>query len=229
MVEDKKNNKVRGCLENQCFDENYLINLEDLKDFCTVKHTLLLHSCCGPCSTAVIERLADFYDITVFFYNPNITDREEYEKRKASQKAFINEYNKEKDSKDRIKFLEGPYESAVFYKSVEGLEDEPEGEKRCNVCFKLRLEKTAETASICLFNCFGTTLSVSPHKDFQTIYKIGMDLSIRYNLEFLGEDFKKKAGFQRSIEMSKKYNLYRQRYCGCEFSNKANINHNKED
>lgn len=219
MGEEKKKNTVEGRLENRFFADDYLINLSDLKEVDAARHTLLLHSCCGPCSTAVVEKLAQYYDITIYFYNPNITDQREYEKRKASQKDFIHQYNTDKAPEEKIKFLEGPYEIALFYKAAQGMEEEPEGGRRCHACFKLRLEKTAETANMSSFEYFGTTLTVSPYKDFQAIFKIGMELSIRYGLHFLGEDFKKKAGYQRSIALSKDYNLYRQHYCGCEFSN----------
>lgn len=219
MKKDKLPNCIAERVESETLHNNRFISLEDMNDINEVKPALLMHSCCGPCSTAVVERLSGAYDITIFFYNPNITDKEEYEKRKASQIEFIDKYNRSKDSKDRITFLEGPYEPEVFYKAAANLEQEPEGGKRCTVCFQLRLEKTAETASISGFDCFGTTLTVSPHKNFELIYKIGMQLGMRYSLTFLGEDFKKKAGYQRSIELSKKYNLYRQNYCGCRFCN----------
>lgn len=182
------------------------------------KPKLLLHSCCGPCSTAVIERLAEKYDITLFFYNPNITDPGEYEKRKSAQLQFIQRYNQERPTEEPVKFLEGNYDVNRFYEVAKGLESEPEGGKRCEKCIELRLGETAEQAAGLSFDCFGTTLSVSPHKNYMLISQIGCGLASRVNIEYVDEDFKKKDGFQRSIELAKKYELYRQYYCGCEYS-----------
>ena len=182
------------------------------------KNRLILHSCCGPCSTACIERLLPDYNVTVFFYNPNITDREEYEKRKEAQLKFINLYNEKLSDKDKIQFIEGEYLPEEFYDVASEYASEPEGGVRCTECFKLRLERTAQAALRTGNTVFGTTLTVSPHKNYNLISAIGWELSVKYNLEFLDMDFKKKAGFQRSIQMSKEYGLYRQNYCGCEFS-----------
>ena len=182
------------------------------------KNRLLLHSCCGPCSTACIERLLPDYNVTVFFYNPNITDREEYEKRKEAQLKFINLYNEKLSDKDKIQFIEGEYLPEEFYDVASEYASEPEGGVKCTECFKLRLERTAQAALRTGNTVFGTTLTVSPHKNYNLISAIGWELSVKYNLEFLDMDFKKKAGFQRSIQMSKEYGLYRQNYCGCEFS-----------
>ena len=182
------------------------------------KNRLLLHSCCGPCSTACIERLLPDYNVTVFFYNPNITDREEYEKRKEAQLKFINLYNEKLSDKDKIQFIEGEYLPEEFYDVASEYASEPEGGVRCTECFKLRLERTAQAALRTGNTVFGTTLTVSPHKNYNLISAIGWELSVKYNLEFLDMDFKKKAGFQRSIQMSKEYGLYRQNYCGCEYS-----------
>ena len=182
------------------------------------KNRLLLHSCCGPCSTAFIERLLPDYNVTIFFYNPNITDREEYEKRKEAQLKFINLYNEKLSDKDKIQFIEGEYLPEEFYDVASEYASEPEGGVRCTECFKLRLERTAQAALRTGNTVFGTTLTVSPHKNYNLISAIGWELSVKYNLEFLDMDFKKKAGFQRSIQMSKEYGLYRQNYCGCEFS-----------
>lgn len=214
--------KEEGLLNRPCEMENLyhdnFMNLHEMEEVVITKPTLLLHSCCGPCSSAVIERLDESYEITVYFYNPNITEREEYEKRKDTQLALISQYNGNKDSKNRIAFLEGHYDLDQFYEISKGLEKEPEGGKRCACCFQLRLEKTAETASILGFDCFATTLTVSPHKHFETISKIGVKLGVKYGLSFLNEDFKKKDGYKRSIELSKQYNLYRQNDCGCRFA-----------
>lgn len=182
------------------------------------KNRLLLHSCCGPCSTACIERLITDYKITVFFYNPNITDREEYELRRENQIKFINLYNQKVSEEDKIEFIEGEYMTEEFFKAAEGLEKEPEGGKRCAECFKLRMERTAQAALRTGNGIFGTTLTVSPHKNYNLISAIGCELAEKYSIEFLDMDFKKKAGFQRSIQLSKEYGLYRQNYCGCRFS-----------
>ena len=182
------------------------------------KPGLLLHSCCGPCSTAVIERLAEEFEITVFFYNPCITDEEEYVLRRENQRKFLKAFNEGRMGRGRIRMIEGPYRPGAFFQIAEGLEEEPEGGRRCLRCFAQRLEKTAETAQMTGKDYFGTTLTVSPHKNYRKISEIGQNIALRYGLTFLDRDFKKKDGFRRSIELSKKYGLYRQDYCGCEFS-----------
>ena len=189
-------------------------NLMEAKE----KPALLLHSCCGPCSTAVIERLVDDYDITVYFYNPCITDRDEYEKRKENQIHFIERYNLHLGGTAAVHFIEGDYDPENYFQAVAGHEAEPEGGSRCTICFTQRLEKTAEAAKLGGFPLFTTTLTVSPHKNYPLISAIGKRAAEEYDVEFLDLDFKKKAGFQRSIQMSKEYELYRQNYCGCEFS-----------
>lgn len=217
MKKEKDKNCISEGLESSV-QKNQFISLDGMNEVRKTKPAILLHSCCGPCSTAVVERLRGRFEITIFFYNPNITDRDEYERRRIAQIEFIDQYNNRIDSRDRIAYLEGPYEPEVFYAAVKGLEQEPEGGRRCTSCFQLRLEKTAETASMSGFDTFGTTLTASPHKNFELIYKLGMQLGMRYGLTFLGEDFKKQGGYQRSIELSKEYHLYRQRFCGCCFS-----------
>lgn len=194
------------------------IVFSDDREVRTQRPQLLLHSCCGPCSTACIERLLGDYDITVYYYNPNIDDPDEYEKRKATQIEFLQKFNEEPGTAGRVSFMEAPYDPARFLEEVRGLEDEPEGGKRCSVCFALRLSKTAETASMLHYDLFGTTLTVSPHKDYDTISAIGKRLGALYKVSYLDANFKKKDGFKRSIELSKKYGLYRQNYCGCTFS-----------
>ena len=179
---------------------------------------LLLHSCCGPCSTSVIERLMNDYEITVFFYNPNITDREEYIRRREAQLKVIESFNSMSECKNKIKYIEGRYEPEVFYKSVSGFEGEPEGGRRCGKCFDLRLEETAQQARINCFDTFTTTLTVSPHKNYEIISGIGKTMAVKYGVGYLDGNFKKKDGFKRSIELSKKFGIYRQDYCGCEFS-----------
>lgn len=180
--------------------------------------SLLLHSCCGPCSTAVIERLADEFEITVFYYNPCITDEEEYVLRRDNQIKFLKAYNEERIGKPRIQFMEGPYNPGAYLRLTEGHASDPEGGERCSICFLQRLEKTAETAQMTGHDYFGTTLTVSPHKNYRKISEIGRNIALRYGLSFLDRDFKKKDGFKRSIELSRKYDLYRQDYCGCEYS-----------
>ena len=185
------------------------------------KPNLLLHSCCGPCSTAVIERLIPDYNITVFFYNPNIDEREEYLRRKETQLQFLEAYNATISGQEGIKpvtMIEGDYEPEAFYRVAQGLEDQPEGGARCTKCFQLRLETTARVARERGFSLFGTTLTVSPHKNYPLISKIGTKIAADLGLEFLDLDFKKKAGYQRSVTLSKEYGLYRQRFCGCSFA-----------
>ena len=184
----------------------------------TGKPKLLLHSCCGPCSTVVLERLSDAYSIYLFFYNPNITDEGEYIRRKNTQERFIFDFNERLKTSNKVNYIEGLYEPQFFLEGIKGLEEEPEGGARCGVCFRLRLEKTAEMAVLRDCEFFSTTLSVSPHKNFELIQKIGMDIGLRYKISFLAQDFKKQGGYQRSIEISKTYDLYRQNYCGCCFS-----------
>ena len=180
--------------------------------------SLLLHSCCGPCSSSVIERLAGEFNITVLYYNPCITDEEEYKKRKAAQISFIEKFNAERLDLPDIGFIEGPYEPGAFLELTRGHEEDPEGGQRCSICFRQRLEKAAETAMFRGFDLFGTTLTVSPHKNFEIISAIGKDIAARYGIGFLDRDFKKQDGFKRSIELSRKYGLYRQNYCGCRYS-----------
>ena len=183
---------------------------EEIKKFNGEKKTLLLHSCCGPCSSACIERLNDYFDITVLYYNPNIEPIEEYEKRKATQLQLLKELN--------IKFMDSPYDNEKFRKLTKCLECEPEGGKRCPVCFGLRLKYTAEKALENGFDYFTTTLTVSPHKDSQIINKIGLQIGKSVGIQYLLSDFKKRDGYKRSLELCKKYCLYRQNYCGCLFS-----------
>ena len=176
------------------------------------KPKLLLHACCGVCSSSVLERLYPFFDITVLYYNPNIYPEEEYLKRFNTLKEITLKM------KIKVKLLEIGYESKEFKNISKGLENEKEGGKRCAKCFYLRLEKTAKLAQKHNFDYFTTTLSVSPYKDSQKLNKIGKILSEKYNVEYLYSDFKKKEGYKRSNELAKKYNLYRQHYCGCKYS-----------
>lgn len=182
------------------------------------KPTLLLHSCCGPCSTAVITRLINYFDITIYYYNPNIEPFNEYLKRKEEQLKVIRELG--------VKYINCDYENDIYRKAVKGLEDLPEGSKRCFLCFKLRLLKTALKAKEENFEYFGTTLTVSPHKNSEVINLIGKDLEENIKVKYLYSDFKKKEGYKISIELSKKFNLYRQNYCGCLFSKNENLKEN---
>lgn len=193
---------------------NYQKKLIDLiETFNGDKPRLLLHSCCGPCSTEVIDFLKDYFTITVFYYNPNIEPYEEYLKRKKEQICFIEEFNDEyKDY--MISFLDCDYDNEDFKTCSKGLEKEPEGGARCNKCFYLRLLKTASVALSNHFDYFGTTLSVSPHKNSQIINQIGEQISSS-TLPFIYGDFKKNDGYKKSILLSQKYSLYRQDYCGC--------------
>lgn len=176
---------------------------------------LLLHICCAPCSSGVIEELNEFFDITIFFYNPNISYKEEYLKR-------IHELNKFIEAKDmKIKVAESRYNPKEdFFDKIKGLENEKEGGKRCYECYKLRLRETAKFAKLNNFDYFTTVLSISPLKNAMWLNEIGANLSQEFNIPFLHSDFKKKGRYQKSIIESKKYELYRQDYCGCIFSKK---------
>ena len=191
---------------------NYQNKLMTIINSLQTRPHILLHSCCGPCSTTVLTFLVTYFDITVFYYNPNIEPRAEYEKRKQEQIRFIQEFNNE-----HITFLDCDYANQDFRKQVVGLEQEKEGGARCAVCFKLRLEETARLAKKLNFDYFGTTLTVSPHKNSQIINEIGALLEGEYGVKYLYSDFKKKDGYKKSIELSKQYHLYRQDYCGCLF------------
>ncbi len=191
---------------------NYQKKLEETLNNLKGKPTLLLHSCCAPCSSYVLEYLSSYFDITIFYYNPNITEEEEYQKRVEEQKRFIKEIS------SSIQFLEGTYEPETFFKMSKGLENELEGGARCIKCYFLRLEETAKIAKQLNFDYFSTTLTVSPYKKSEKLNEIGAFLEQKYQVPYLYSDFKKKEGYKRSIELSKKYHLYRQDYCGCIFS-----------
>lgn len=187
---------------------------------------LFLHSCCAPCSSYVLTYLSPFFDITVFYYNPNITDDEEYFHRVEEQKRLISTLNDEimesGTSRFPIDIVEGTYDVKEYYTAVCGLENEPEGGARCDKCFSLRLNETARLAALNGADFFGTTLTISPMKNAQLINAIGLEIeksaAFFNKLRWLPSDFKKKEGYRQSIELSKKYELYRQDYCGCEFS-----------
>ena len=204
--------------------------LEDIRESSKTP-SLLLHSCCGPCSSYVLDYLKDYFRITVFYYNPNIYPQQEYELRLSEQRRLI-----EEAYADRVKLLTVPYDHGEFLSAAKGLEDEPEGGNRCRNCFALRLRKTAKTAFAGGFDYFGTTLTVSPHKNAVILNCVGheaeeelkpvsCDSETEHFPVWLESDFKKKNGYLRSIELSKEYVLYRQNYCGCEWSkNGSGIN-----
>ncbi len=175
-----------------------------------MKKKILLHSCCGPCSTVCIERLLDDYDVTVFYFNPNIFPREEYEKRKENEKIVCAHFG--------VSFVDGDYEEESWLEYIKGLEGEREGGARCERCFYYRLEETAKRAKAGGYDIFGTTLTVSPHKSTPVINRVGKELAEKYKIPYLEESFKKKDGYLRSINLSKELSLYRQNYCGCRFS-----------
>lgn len=175
---------------------------------------LLLHSCCAPCSSYVLEYLSQYFKITVFYYNPNISPEEEYRKRVAEQKRLISRL----PVKNPVDFIEGDYKPQDFYDIAKGLENIPEGGERCFSCYRLRLEQTARFAADMGFDYFTTTLSISPYKNAPKLNEIAEELSEIYRVKNLPSDFKKKEGYKRSIALSAEYNLYRQDYCGCIFS-----------
>ena len=176
--------------------------------------TLLLHSCCAPCSSYVISYLSNYFKITIFYYNPNISSLDEYKKRVHEQIRLIGELK----TKYPVKYILGDWENDLYEKTIKGLENEPERGRRCDKCFWLRLDKSAKLAKENNFDYFCTTLTVSPHKNSKIINEIGKNLEKEYNIKYLVSDFKKKDGYKKSIELSKIYNLYRQDYCGCKYS-----------
>ena len=178
---------------------------------------LLLHSCCAPCSSYCLEYLSKYFEITVFYYNPNITLEPEYRHRVEEQKRLIDAYNAE-GVRFPISVVEGDYEPTVFLDAVKGLEREPEGGARCEKCFRLRLSKTAELAKELGTDYFTTTLTISPLKNVPLLNAIGEEMAGAVGIKWLPTDFKKKNGYKRSVELSAQYDLYRQDYCGCAFS-----------
>ncbi len=189
---------------------NYELQFLDIISKLKTKPKLLLHVCCAPCSTACLKRLIEYFDVTLYFYNPNIDILDEYNLRAEQFKKFDCNVVIEKYNHDE------------FLSKVKGLENELEGGNRCPVCFKLRLEKTFEYAKLHNFDYVTTSLTISPHKDSQVINKIGGILQDNYKINYLFSDFKKKDGYLKSIKFSKEFNLYRQNYCGCEFSKTNN-------
>ena len=190
---------------------------------------LLLQVCCAPCSSYCLEYLREDFRITVLYYNPNISEQAEYEKRKAEELRLIDAYNRQVEEQNfegmhssaraqKIQVMDCPYESEVYEQAVRGLEDCREGGDRCSVCFALRLGKTAQLVAEGGFDCFTTTLTISPLKDAARLNRIGEEMGQKYGVPWLPSDFKKKNGYKRSIELSQQFGLYRQNYCGCRFS-----------
>ncbi len=175
---------------------------------------LLLHVCCAPCSSYCLEYLSRYFDITVYYYNPNISIKEEYEYRLSEEKRFISL----KEFSRPVALTESEYRPEDFFAAVKGLEREPEGGLRCRACFRLRLEATAKKARELGFDCFTTTLTISPLKDAALLNELGAQAGEKYGVPWLCSDFKKREGYKRSIELSREFDLYRQNYCGCVFS-----------
>mgnify|MGYP004498953103 FL=1 len=196
---------------------NYDKEMTKIIDTISEPKKLLLHSCCAPCSSACIERLTNFFDITILYYNPNIEPYEEYLKRKKEEIRFIKEY----PNIHKLDIIDCDYDNDLFLNIATGLEEEPERGKRCLKCYNLRMEYTAKKAKELGYDYFATTLTLSPLKDSQVLNKIGYALSKKYDISYLPSDFKKQNGYKRSIELSKEYNLYRQNFCGCKYSRKT--------
>ena len=184
----------------------------------TMTPRLFLHSCCAPCSSYVLEYLREYFRITVFYYNPNISMEEEYRKRVAEQKRLIAAYNEHAAVGYPISIVEGDYEPEKFFRMAKGMEQCPEGGERCFACYELRLRETAKQAAAGAYDYFATTLTISPLKNAKKLNEIGEVLAEEYGIAWLPSDFKKKNGYKRSIELSVEYDLYRQNYCGCVYS-----------
>lgn len=194
---------------------NFDLKMQSLIDGLNGKPKLLLHSCCAPCSSSCIERIKEFFDVTVFYYNPNIDTKEEFCHRESEQKRLCEKLG--------VGFLSDGYNPEEFYSFVKGLENEKEGGARCEKCFYLRLKRTAEQAKKSNYDYFTTTLTLSPLKNSELINSIGETIEEETGVKFLPSDFKKRNGYLRSIELSREYGLYRQNYCGCEFSKNKNL------
>ena len=186
--------------------------------------TVLMHCCCAPCSSYVLEYLAALFDITLFFYNPNISPKEEYLFRARELSRLVEEMK----LRDNVKIIEGDYDPSLFYNATKGMEELPEGDERCHVCYRLRLQETARAAAEGGFDYFTTTLSISPYKNAEWLNTIGEEEGQKAGVTYLFSDFKKRGGYKRSCELSNEYGLYRQDFCGCIFSKlereKQNIN-----
>ncbi len=181
--------------------------------------SLLLHSCCAPCSSYVLEYLSNYFKITILYYNPNISPEEEFIKRCEEQQRLI----KEMPLKNKVNFIRGIYDNDRYEEIIDGLQNEKEGGIRCHKCYRMRLEEVAKKAKEEGYDYFTTTLSISPYKNAKVLNEIGEELAKIYEVKYLYADFKKKNGYKRSIELSKEYNLYRQDYCGCKYSKRVDI------
>ena len=197
----------------------YQLELEELENL-KEKKRILLHSCCAPCSSHVITFLTKYFDITILYYNPNISPKSEYDKRKEEQIRLI----KEIDKINNIDIIDCDYDNDKYESLIKGYEECPERGERCTICFNLRIEKTAKMAKELNYDYFCSTLTVSPYKNSKLINEIGESLSKKYNIKWLYSDFKKDNGYKKSIDLSHKYNLYRQNYCGCKYSVRKGIN-----
>lgn len=195
---------------------NYQIEMEKIIKGLNSRPKLLLHSCCAPCSSAVIERLTENFELTIYYYNPNIEPESEYIKRLEEQKRLLSVA----DFAKGIKLISSEYDNDGFRSAVRGMEKEPEGGVRCRECIRIRMGSSALKALELECEFFTTTLSVSPHKNAEYINQIGRDLEEKYKVKYLYSDFKKKEGYKRSIVLSQTYGLYRQEYCGCLFAKK---------
>ena len=196
---------------------NYQIELDKIIDDLQKENrvpALLLHSCCAPCSSYCLSYLADYFKITIFYYNPNISPAEEYQKRVEEQKRLISEL----PVKNKVSFAEGKYEPEKFFEMAKGLQNITEGGERCFKCYEMRQREAAVYAVENGFEFFTTTLSISPHKNAAKLNEIGLKLEKEYGIRYLVSDFKKKGGYLKSIEYSRQYDLYRQNYCGCVYS-----------
>ena len=208
--------------------ENYQKKLDEIIAYNQRNNSipsLLLHSCCAPCSSYCIEYLSQYFDITLYFYNPNISYKEEFTKRADELTRLINSMPLAR----KVNLVIEHFNPNEFYEIAKGLEKEPERGARCEKCFYLRLKQTAQYAKSYNYDYFSTTLSISPHKDAQLLNKLGEKISSIYNVNYLFSDFKKKNGYKRSIELSNEYDLYRQNYCGCIYSKQASEENNKKE
>ena len=215
-IKKTNNGLIQGLLMNKI---NYDKQFDNIVKAFDGKKRLLLHACCAPCSSSVLERVTPFFDVTLFFYNPNITDEKEYYKRLAELERFVGVVYG-----DSVKIEDGVFDPQTFLIAAKGLENEPERGKRCTVCYYQRLEKTAYKLINGGFDYFCTTLTLSPHKDAERINNIGAALEKSTGAKYRPADFKKQNGYIRSIELSTEYGLYRQNYCGCEYSQMRNYN-----
>ena len=223
----ERQNAMENCVgshDNGNNRRNYQKELDALINGLQEVPTLFLHSCCAPCSSYVLEYLSEYFLITDFYYNPNIEPEEEYQKRAAELERLISRMH----SRHPIRFLEGAYDPTIFHEMAKGMEDYPEGGERCFRCYELRMREAAKLAAEGGYDYFTTTLSISPLKNAQKINEIGEKLAVEYGVKHLPSDFKKKNGYLRSIELSKKYDLYRQDYCGCVFSRAERLRQKKE-